>query len=185
VLGLLCAEALTTANLLATAEALLSPEESDDDSTDASTTSRTSNFKGISFLTKRLGDLFQAIQGTTHSPDSHERIRPRRDDEASSESSSDSSSKQDEYQDEDIDDRAVKIADQASLSIPWGRQWTYTLRVLSSRLQLPKCFSKWCGLVSPSRLPTPLARSRLVEVRSSPLLFSVSRLSFIIRCWER
>jgi hypothetical protein len=99
----------------------------------------------------------------------HERIHARSED-ASFESSVDTSSDQDEYQDEDIDFRAEKIADKASLNIPWGRQWTYTLRVLASRLQLPDQFSHCCGLNSQSRFPTPLARTRLVEVSSCSLI---------------
>ena len=81
---------------------------------------------------------------------------------------------------------AVKIADQASYNIPWGRQMLYTLKVLGTRLQLR--LLEGCKLdgypwsmtytsdsdsqSSPptSLLPIPLARTRLIEVMTVPFL---------------
>lgn len=170
-IGLVFAEALTTANLLATAEALITPKTISENSSDpdvAPDIRKTRGFKGFfcSLFHKRI----------SHKNNSHERILTRNEEDASVGTSVDSSRKQDEYQDEDIDDRytkfylssspvrAEKIADIASLSIPWGRQWTYTLRALAVRLQLPESFFNFFSLNSQSLLPIPFASSRLVEV---------------------
>jgi hypothetical protein len=111
VLGLLCAEALTTANLLATAEALIRSEDgADDDSTEADTASRAVETQGISFLANYLPLFSPAIsQRRASRAQAPQRLHVRSE-EVSCESSLDSSSNRDEYQDEDIDFRCESCA---------------------------------------------------------------------------
>lgn len=68
--------------------------------------------------------------------------------------------------------RAEKIADQASYNIPYGRQMIYVLRVLKARLDISLfdcCFAN-TSIFSSRLLPTPLAKTRLIEVLQTGLV---------------
>lgn len=71
--------------------------------------------------------------------------------------------------------RAEKIADKASYNIPFGRQLIYTLRVLKARLRIPVLEAFFPEVASSRLLPTPLAKTRLIEVSDSTIPFSTLR----------
>jgi len=177
---MLLIEAVTTANVLATTEALINGvDDGDDDSSAPSSSSKSSKRNGFQ-SSGTPTNLKNTYNRRVADPPTKQVKNSHRNSPGDDDSSSESSTERDEFLDEDIDDRAVKIADQASYNIPWGRQMLYTLKVLGTRLQLR--LLEGCKLdgypwsmtytsdsdsqSSPptSLLPIPLARTRLIEV---------------------